>query len=59
MEQKVLEQLSEEITERLRNYDSSVSHDTMVTFLKERKVYEEAVEKALNRLELFLRQNHL
>lgn len=59
LEQKPDEQLVSELRAKFQGYDSPASHDNLVVFLKERKVYDESVENALNRVDLFLREKHL
>ena len=58
-DQKALERLTNELREKLRVYESPASRDNIVSFLKERNVHDETVEKALDRLDLFLREKRL
>jgi hypothetical protein len=59
LEQKAYEQLVHDLRERLGGYSSPASHDKLAAFLKQRKVYDQSVEKAIDQLDLFLREKHL
>jgi SOS response regulatory protein OraA/RecX len=59
LDQKAYEQLVHELRKQLRGYSSSASHDDLVAFLKERRVYDQSVDKAIDQLDLFLREKHL
>lgn len=56
---KTYERLVTDLRDQLLTYNAPESHGTIVDFLKTRKAYDESVEQALRRLDLFLREKHL
>ena len=59
LDQKAYEQLVQELREFLRTYNSAASQDGLVSFLKQRKVYDESVEQVIQQLDFFLREKRL
>ena len=59
LDEKGYERFVEELRDRLSRYDSPASHDSLLGFLKEHKVHDESVERAIGQLDLFLTEKHL
>ncbi|HET6850811.1 MAG TPA: hypothetical protein VFH46_00735, partial [Pyrinomonadaceae bacterium] len=56
---KAHEKLIDEFRVKMRDYDGPTSRDSLIAFLKERKIYDKSVEKELDMLDLFLKEKHL